>query len=144
MKKILFSLLVLASFSTFGQITFNTGDAGFDAELNVINKEATKDLVTFKNNLSTEFGVTVAKIEGLLKEMNPAEALLSVKISSIAKQPLEKVVESYKSNKDKGWGYIAKEMGIKPGSAEFHALKGKKNNSAKPANGNSKGKGKGK
>jgi hypothetical protein len=27
------------------------------------------------------------------------------------------------ANKGKGWGVIAKNLGIKPGSAEFHALK---------------------
>lgn len=137
MRKIIFTLFVLASFTTFGQISFNTGDAGFDAELNVINKEATSDLATFKNNVSAEFGVTVPKIESLLKLMQPAEALLSIKISVITKLPVERVVESYTTNKDKGWGYIAKELGIKPGSAEFHALKGKTKKK-----GNSKGKGK--
>lgn len=144
MKKTLFTLLILASFPTFGQISFNTGDASFDAELNTINKEATNDLATFKNDLSKEFGVTIAKIDGLLKEMKPAEALLSIKISTVAEIPLEKVVESYKVNKDKGWGHIAKELGIKPGSAEFHALKGKKNNKVNSNNGNSKAKPKGK
>jgi hypothetical protein len=29
----------------------------------------------------------------------------------------------YKQSKGKGWGVIAKELGIKPGSPEFHALK---------------------
>jgi len=138
MKKILSILLVIASFTTFGQISFNTGDAGFDAELNIMNKEATNDLAKFKNNLSVEFGWTMPKIESLLKVMHPAEAFLTIKISVITKQPVERVHEVYTVNKDKGWGYIAKELGIKPGSAEFHALKGKKKN----GNGKSKGKGK--
>jgi hypothetical protein len=38
------------------------------------------------------------------------------------KQP-EVVMATYESHKGKGWGVIAKELGIKPGSAEFHALK---------------------
>ena len=30
----------------------------------------------------------------------------------------------YEQDRGQGWGVIAKRMGIKPGSAEFHALKG--------------------
>jgi hypothetical protein len=40
-------------------------------------------------------------------------------------KPIEEVVSTYEKNRDKGWGYIAQQMGIKPGSPEFHALKGK-------------------
>lgn len=33
------------------------------------------------------------------------------------------VYQVYQPNRKKGWGVIAKELGIKPGSPEFHALK---------------------
>jgi hypothetical protein len=33
------------------------------------------------------------------------------------------VAEIFNHNRQKGWGAMAKELGIKPGSAEFHALK---------------------
>jgi hypothetical protein len=64
------------------------------------------------------------------------------------KQP-EKVVTVYQAGKGKGWGAIAKDLGIKPGSAEFHALKngdlvfdGKPVESgAAPGKGRGKGKG---
>lgn len=138
MKQLLSIALVLSSFLTYSQINFKTGDASLEAELNLVNKEALVDLATFKKNLSTDFGVAVEKVENLLKSMIPAEALLAIKIATITKQPIEKVAESYKANKDKGWGAIAKEMGIKPGSPEFHALKGNKSK----GNGKSKGKGK--
>ena len=35
----------------------------------------------------------------------------------------DQVFKIYNANKGKGWGVIAKELGIKPGSPEFHALK---------------------
>ncbi len=35
----------------------------------------------------------------------------------------EYVIEKYRSEKGKGWGTLAKSLGIKPGSKEFHALK---------------------
>ena len=35
----------------------------------------------------------------------------------------DEVLREYKENKGKGWGVIAKNLGIKPGSREFHELK---------------------
>jgi len=32
-------------------------------------------------------------------------------------------MERYRADKGKGWGVLAKSLGIKPGSKEFHALK---------------------
>ena len=66
------------------------------------------------------------------------------------KQP-DRVMAVYTPNKKKGWGAIAKELGIKPGSAEFHALKnGDLSFTGSPAGsdaptgkGNGKGRGKG-
>ena len=145
MKSILFSLFIIATTFSFGQISFKTGDSGLDAELNLANTEAKKDLPTFKSNLSAEFGISVPKIDGLLKTMLPGEIVIAVKISNVANKPIDSVIDSYKRNKDKGWGVIAKEMGIKPGSPEFHALKGKKKKaSPSKGKGNSGGKGNGK
>lgn len=35
----------------------------------------------------------------------------------------EVVLQRYQRNRGKGWGNLALELGIKPGSPEFHALK---------------------
>ncbi len=45
------------------------------------------------------------------------------RVGQIASQPVEVVTKEYETNKGKGWGVIAKNLGIKPGSKEFHALK---------------------
>ena len=144
MKLLLSIVLIVAGSYANGQINFRTGDTNLDAELNVSNTEAERDLPLFKKNLTLEFGVTAPKIESLLKIMQPAEALLAIRISVVAKKSLDLVMQIYKVDKDKGWGYIAKQLGIKPGSPEFHALKGKKKTVAKPkgsnGNGNAKGK----
>jgi hypothetical protein len=47
-------------------------------------------------------------------------------------------LRDYDKNNGHGWGVIAKRMGIKPGSSEFQALKGRVSNS----NGKYKAKGK--
>ena len=57
--------------------------------------------------------------------MEPAEMYLALEISSSVNKPVESVIDMYEANRGKGWGYVAQQMGIKPGSPEFHALKGK-------------------
>lgn len=139
MKTLLSTLLIFVAFAATSQIKFNTGDSGFDAELVIMNDKAKTDLASFKKELMTEFNQTESAVSTVLKKvLEPAEAFLTLKIASIVNKPTEDVLKSYAANKDKGWGAIAKDLGIKPGSPEFHALKGK----PKKANGNGNGNGK--
>jgi hypothetical protein len=41
----------------------------------------------------------------------------------MSNRPIDYVIEKYKAEKGKGWGVLAKSLGIKPGSKDFHALK---------------------
>ena len=45
------------------------------------------------------------------------------RLGEMSGKPIEDVITKYKSGKGKGWGSLAKSLGIKPGSAEFHSLK---------------------
>lgn len=139
-------VVMLMSSLGFAQINFKTGDASLEAELNVVNTEAKSDLGAFKDKLSVEFGLASTKVDKLLDIMEPAEILLSGRMKELLGIEIDIVVDSYQKNRDKGWGAIAKDLGIKPGSPEFHALKGKSKNpnSMNKGNGNSNGKGKGK
>ncbi|UKN02908.1 hypothetical protein K6119_05190 [Paracrocinitomix mangrovi] len=141
MRTIALSILTLLFATTVSaQTLFKTGSTELDNDLTIINKEAKTDLGLFKTDLSVEFGVSVGKIDNLLNmKMEPGEIYLSLEISKIGGRSLDDVVKCYKSNKDKGWGYIAKEMGIKPGSAEFHELKGNSKNKKNKGNSGSKG-----
>jgi hypothetical protein len=68
-------------------------------------------------------------------------------LGQMARTQPERVLAVYKPNRKKGWGAIAKELGIKPGSAEFHALKnGNLSFTGRPAESDDSppGKGKGK
>ena len=146
-KQIVLALIViLGTSSVFGQIKIKTGDVTLDAELNLFSKNASDDPSKAKTDLTSNFSITSSKVESLIgKAMDYAEILLALKMSDVLGVPLDNVLKSYETNKSKGWGAIAKDLGIKPGSPEFHALKGKggkgnsKGNSGK---GNSKGKGK--
>ena len=128
------------------QFNFNSGSAELDKELNDINNSAKSDLSKYKSDLGNLFHVGVSEVEKVLSAVTePAEAHLAFKISQITSKPVDQVLKSYSVNKDKGWGAIAKDLGIKPGSPEFHALKGKsKSTGNSNSHGNSNGNGQGK
>jgi len=110
-----------------------------------LNVEAQADLGAFKLRLSTQFGVPVPKVEAIMASVGtPGDAYMCFRVGQVASQPVEVVTKEYQANKGKGWGVIAKNLGIKPGSKEFHALK-KGDLSGDDADvGKGKGKGKGK
>lgn len=141
MKKIFVLMLSTISLGLTAQIDFKTGDVELDADLNVINTDAKTDLPAFKADLTASFGVSVKNVDYMLSiNMEPAEIYFALEISTAVNKPIETVIDTYEANRDKGWGYIAQQMGIKPGSPEFHALKGKsktkKEKTAKTNNGN--------
>ena len=45
------------------------------------------------------------------------------RLGEMSNQPVDYIMKKYRAEKDKGWGVLAKSLGIKPGSSEFHALK---------------------
>lgn len=52
-----------------------------------------------------------------------ANAYIVFRLAEISKKPVDSVLDVYQSQKGQGWGALAKRLGIKPGSAEFKALK---------------------
>lgn len=136
MRQILIVLFVSLSCSIYSQ-TYNSGDKELDAFLTKLNTDAKSDLSQIKTNFATTYNTTMSKIDDLMKKgMAIADVFMSFEIAALTKKNVDDVVKSYETNKEKGWGAIAKEMGIKPGSEEFHALKG----NTKKASENSKGK----
>ena len=99
-------------------------DAEFGDFLQRINVTAQADLPGFKARLSGEFAVPIPKVETLLKTMpTPADAYMCLRVGQVAQRPVDTVVVEYQKNRGQGWGNVAKNLGIKPGSKEFHALK---------------------
>ncbi len=56
--------------------------------------------------------------------MNLGDIYLAVEIAKVSRRSQDDVIASYKKNKAQGWGVIAKEFGVKPGTDAFEALKG--------------------
>ena len=122
-----------------------TVHAGLDDFLKDVNAKAIKDISSFNARLSKHFGIPIPRVEGILKAVvKPVDAFMCIQLGLMTGKRPETVVETYRKSKGKGWGNIAKKLGIKPGSADFHTLKRGDFGFYYDSPGKSKGKGKNK
>jgi hypothetical protein len=120
MKKAVAALAL--TFLIFGLATF--AHAELESFLNSLNIQARADIGDFSSRMSIQFGVPLPRVRAIIETVEaPADAFMCLQLGQMSGKSPEMVVQTYKSNKGKGWGVIAKELGIKPGSPEFHALK---------------------
>ena len=109
------------------------------------NIQAQADPSGFRARLGARFKIGNAEIEAVLSNVeSPSDAYMVCRLGEMSRQPTATVIERYKSGKGKGWGALAKSLGIKPGSKEFHALKNGHDLYDEKPKERSKGKGKGK
>lgn len=88
------------------------------------NVRAEADLSGFRVRLAARFKIGEAQVNAVLSQVvKPAEAYMVFRLGEMSGKPTETIVEKYRAEKGKGWGELAKSLGIKPGSREFHALK---------------------
>ena len=120
--------------------------ADLDGFLSNLNIQARADMNGFSFKLGTQFGVPLPQVQAIIRSVEmPADAFMCLQLSQWSNKQPDMVVNTYKGNKGKGWGVIAKQLGIKPGSAEFHALKrGDLTFTGEPGGVATQGKGKGK
>jgi hypothetical protein len=143
MKKIS-SFLSVISFS-FLSFSPALASSDLDSFIKNVNIQAQADLGAFKVRLSTQFGAPIPQVEAVMATVRtPGDAYMCFRVGQVASQPVEVVTKEYQTHKGKGWGAIAKNLGIKPGSKEFHALKKGDFLDENAESGKGKGKGKGK
>lgn len=127
MKKLIVIFLFLSSSLIVAQeiarIELNTGDNEIDTHLNDINVYASANYDAFKNDLKVKFGAAIEEVDRYIvkEKVPPADVYYGYCMSSATGRTFTSVMK-LRSDKN-GWGAIAKELGIKPGSKEFHALK---------------------
>lgn len=142
MKRILI-ILLCALFSSHA-----VAAGGLDDFLRKLNAQAKSDLAGFTAKISAKFGIPDAQVKVVISTVKqPADAFMVFQIGQMARQPTDKVLQVYQSGRSKGWGAMAKDLGIKPGSPEFHALKRgdfQLGEASSEDHGNGRGKGKGK
>ncbi len=133
----LVAVLLLASSLSFA------GDFDWIRDFNL---QAQADPSGFRARLASRFQIGPARIDAVIGNVaKPADAYMVLRLGEMSNHPPEFVMSKYKAEKKKGWGAMAKSLGIKPGSAEFHALKrGQDLYGPGEGKGGGKGKGKGK
>jgi hypothetical protein len=120
MKKIRLVVLLLSIIASLASVAH----ADLNSFLRNVNVQAQADMKNFNIKLSTQFGVPVPQVEAIIKSVaEPADAFMILQLSQMANKQPEVVLQTYQRGRGKGWGELAKELGIKPGSPEFHALK---------------------
>ena len=98
--------------------------ADLNGFLKDVNIQAQADMKNFSVRLSKQFGVSEPDVQLIIKAVSkPADAFMILQIGQMAHADHMAVLQKYQHNQGKGWGRLAQDMGIKPGSAEFHALK---------------------
>jgi hypothetical protein len=89
-----------------------------------LNIRAEADGAGFRASLATRFKIGEVQLDAVLRGVErPGDAYMVLRLGEISGQPLDIVMDRYRSEKDRGWGTLAKSLGIKPGSNAFHALK---------------------
>jgi hypothetical protein len=141
MKLSIIHLGVLIALLAFASVSV-AGDFDWMKDFNI---KAEADSSGFKARLSARFKIGNTEINAVLSKVkNSADAYMIFRLGEISGKPTDNVITKYKSGKGKGWGALAKSLGIKPGSAEFHALKRGDDLYGPESNVHNKGKDKGK
>jgi len=140
MKKIaclIVSFLILCNAQNSFSLKVKSGDNELDMDLNEMNVRAKADIKLFNTEIKAAYNVTDNTLDNLYVKykMEPADVYMTLELGSITGKPVVEIANVYSVKKDKGWGVIAKELGIKPGSPEFHRLK---NNAKKHKKGKDK------
>jgi hypothetical protein len=142
-RRIIFlSILIFGLIATTASAQYNTGDVELNASLSKIDANAQLDFGGFKADLSATYNISTGKIDSWSADlgMKAGDIYMALELAKVTKKPVDEVINVYQKNKTKGWGVMAKELGIKPGSPEFHALKNNANGKGNHGHGQ-KGKG---
>ena len=120
MKLLKISLISLIAIFTFSSAAI-ASDFSWARDFNI---QAQADPSGFRAKLATRFNLGDVQVRAVLSNFDrPADAYIMLRLGEMSGRPTGYVVEKYRNNKGKGWGSLAKNLGIKPGSKEFHALK---------------------
>lgn len=116
--------LMLWSFAATLACLSPAAHADLNGFLRSVNQQALSDIKNFNDRLSRQFGIPVPDVEAIVRSVpHPADAFMILQLGEMAHVAPAVVLQKYQRSQGKAWGNLAKELGIKPGSPEFHALK---------------------
>ena len=120
LQKMLFMVSVMFLLVSSSAVVV-AGDFDWTRDFNI---RAEADPSGFRARLAARFKIGDTQINAVFSSAErPADAYMVLRLGEMSAKPTGYVIEKYRSGKGKGWGALAKSLGIKPGSKEFHALK---------------------
>lgn len=97
-----------------------------DETIQQLDQEAEGDPAVILAALAEKFGVDQAELQAYYDAgATPGELWLALEIAANTQTPLADAVVLAQGTEGHGWGVLAQVLGVKPGSDEFFALKGK-------------------
>lgn len=102
-----------------------TGDRKLDSLLGKIDQKAAADPDGFFRQLSQRQNVPESEIREAKErhDLSFGDTYMATALSRISKRPIGVVGKEYKQDQSRGWGVMARNSGIKPGSPAFKQMK---------------------
>ncbi len=102
-----------------------SGDVWVDTWLGDMNRYGGRYRDPFVDELVRYHGAPRDLVQDLLtrRRWAPGDVYFACALAKLAGRPCRYVVDLWERDHGQGWGAMAKRLGIKPGSAEFHRLK---------------------
>ena len=102
-----------------------SGDVWVDNSLNDINRYGNRYRDPFADEMVRYYGAPRDLVTDLLVRQRwaPGDVYYACALAQVIGRPCRYVVDEWNRDHGQGWGVVAKRLGIKPGSAEFHRLK---------------------
>lgn len=123
--------VLAASIGSAGAQTFSlnwnprSGDVWVDTQLADINRYGSQYRDPFIDEMVRYHGAPRDLVTDLLLNRGwaPGDVYYACTIAQVLGRPCRYVVDEWAANHGQGWGVVARRLGVKPGSAEFHRLK---------------------
>jgi hypothetical protein len=102
-----------------------SGDVWVDTWLDDMNRYGGRYRDPFIDEMVRYHGAPRDLVSDLLgpRRWAPGDVYMACTIASIIGRPCRYVADIWERDHGRGWGAVAKDLGIKPGSPEFHRLK---------------------
>ena len=120
-KKISIMSVVIVAFVL--PTSIQAADFNWSVDLNLQSRANPSQ---YASQLDARFRLGEPRIQGIMRMVQePADAYLILRFAEMSSRSPEYVMEKYRAHRNQGWGSIAQSLNIKPGSADFKALKTK-------------------
>jgi len=120
------ALALAAGQNLFAQTIDQTDTAGLEVQITALNQAGEEDLMALLTRLSIQYTVELTVLQDLSAQgYEPGQIWLALEITATSETTLTDALVLVGETEGHGWGVLAQALGVKPGSAEFFALKEK-------------------